>query len=126
MQSLNVPYGHSFMTADIPENNFAGTYFSALPQAAANESAEVCRALDEPIGSLPLEELAKGKKNAVEAFLGSEGGDKKISGFTNLKDFAQSLESPRKILLMVFQHTPPQKDRPAERIRQQIPPRAYR
>ena len=45
--------------------------------------------------------LSKGKKNAVEAFLGGEGGDKKISGFTNLKDFAQSLESPRKILLMV-------------------------
>ena len=65
MQSLNVPYGHSFMTADIPEKNFAGYYFSALPDAVENESAEVCRALDNPIDSPPLEELAKGKKNAV-------------------------------------------------------------
>ena len=65
MQSLNVPYGHSFMIADIPEKNFAGYYFSALPDAVENESAEVCRALDNPIDSPPLEELAKGKKNAV-------------------------------------------------------------
>ena len=45
--------------------------------------------------------LSKGKKNAVEAFLRGEGAGKKFLGFTNLKDFAQSLESPRKILLMV-------------------------
>ena len=62
MPNINMPYGHSFMTADIQESNFAGCYFSALPDTAADESAEVCRALDTPISALSLEEL---RKNAV-------------------------------------------------------------
>jgi len=65
MPEITVPYGHSYLTADIPEENFIGCYTSNLPDAAPDGAAEVCRALDEPIASLPLEELARGKKNAV-------------------------------------------------------------
>ncbi len=45
--------------------------------------------------------LSQGKANAVEAFLNGVAKGKNILGFTNLKDFVESLESPKKILLMV-------------------------
>lgn len=65
MPTVNIPYGHTHLSADIPAENFLGCYTSNLPAAAADPAAEVCRALDEPIASPPLEELARGKKNAV-------------------------------------------------------------
>ena len=65
MPTVQIPYGHTFLSADINAANFAGCYTSKLPGAAADQNAEVCRALDNPIASPPLEELARGKKNAV-------------------------------------------------------------
>lgn len=65
MRKVNIAYGIGGMTALIPEKNLLGVYESQLPPAAADEAAEIRRALDEPIGSLPLEELARGRKNCV-------------------------------------------------------------
>lgn len=40
-----------------------GVYESELPAAAIDPIAEVEQALDNPIGSQKLEDIAKGKKN---------------------------------------------------------------
>ena len=53
------------MDLTLPEHGFLGIFESALPPAAKDQSAEVERALDNPIGSAPLEELARGKRSAV-------------------------------------------------------------
>jgi len=53
------------MEADIDDVRLNGIYRSALPPAAADEAACVRAALDEPIGSPRLEELAVGKDKVV-------------------------------------------------------------
>lgn len=45
--------------------------------------------------------LSKAKGDVVQTFLKGEANGKKILGFTNLADFVNSLEAPKKILLMV-------------------------
>ncbi len=62
---ISLPYGHAHMTAHVPAELLNGIYSSALPKAAADPESEVVRAMDSPIGSVPLEELARGKRNAV-------------------------------------------------------------
>lgn len=65
MKNIHIAYGHSGMTAQIPESNLLGIYESALPPAAADGYAEVVRAMDNPIDSPPLELLARGKNSCV-------------------------------------------------------------
>ncbi|MBP5542886.1 MAG: nickel-dependent lactate racemase [Kiritimatiellae bacterium] len=60
-----VPYGRGCMEAEVAPERFLGVFFAPVPEAAADQAAEVKRALDAPIGSPPLEELAKGRRNAV-------------------------------------------------------------
>ncbi|MBQ7652670.1 MAG: nickel-dependent lactate racemase [Victivallales bacterium] len=62
---VRIPYGHSPLEADIPDERIAGIYESRLPEPSMPEAEYVRRALDAPIGSPRLEELARGKKNAV-------------------------------------------------------------
>ena len=65
MAVIQLPYGKTGMTAEIPDQNLAGIYESFLPPAAADPAKEVADAMDHPIGSLPLEDLAKGKRSVV-------------------------------------------------------------
>ena len=65
MKNIHIAYGHSGMTAQIPDENLLGIYESALPPAAADGYAEVVRAMDNPIDSPPLEQLARGKSSCV-------------------------------------------------------------
>lgn len=65
MAEVKLPYAKTHLTLDVPEKNLLGVYESELPAAAADQSGEVNRALDNPIGSKPLEELAKDRKKAV-------------------------------------------------------------
>lgn len=65
MVTVHVPYGKTGMTVDIEEKNLLGVFESTLPDAANDPFAEVINAFDNPIGSIPLEEMAKDKKNAV-------------------------------------------------------------
>ena len=65
MTEIKLPYGKTHLSVNVPEKNLVGIFESELPAAAADQSAEVNRALDNPIGSKPLEELAKGKRTAV-------------------------------------------------------------
>ncbi len=53
------------MEADIPNSRIAGIYESRLPSPALPEADYVRQALDAPIASPHLEELARGRKNAV-------------------------------------------------------------
>ncbi len=65
MANIRIPYGRTHLSASLEDGNLLGIYHSSLPPRAENESAEVSRALDAPIGSGRLEELARKAKNAV-------------------------------------------------------------
>ena len=64
---IRFPYGRDFLPLDIPEDRLQGVLVSRLhhytPKGAPQELVE--EALKHPIGSAPLRELAKGKKNIV-------------------------------------------------------------
>ena len=62
---IRIPYGRTTMEARVPETNLLGVYNSRLPESSGNEAELVREALDHPIDSPPLEELAKGKRSAV-------------------------------------------------------------
>ena len=67
MTKIAIPYGLGSQCIDIPEarlNAVLESRIAAMPPAS-DEDAEVLRALSEPIGSLPLRELAKGKRRVT-------------------------------------------------------------
>ena len=65
MPEIKVPYGRTGCRAVIPDRNFLGIFESSVPHAAEDQDGAVREALDHPIGSPLLEELARGKKTAV-------------------------------------------------------------
>jgi len=60
-----VPCHKSQAVFRIPEENYLGSFAPSCEPAAADPAAEVRRALDNPIGSKPLRELAAAAKNCV-------------------------------------------------------------
>lgn len=64
-KTISLPYGKTRISVDVAEERLVGVFTSELPPAAADEGAEVDRALDAPIGSPRLEELAVGKGRVV-------------------------------------------------------------
>ena len=62
---VSIPYGRKHLEAELEDKNLLGVYTSSVPAPASDPVAEVERALDAPIGSFKLEELAAGKRNAV-------------------------------------------------------------
>lgn len=67
MKHLDFPYGKTKLSVDIPEQELAGVLISAIHdyQPAAHEESLVKAALENPIGTAPLAELAKEKHNIV-------------------------------------------------------------
>lgn len=67
MVEINLPYDKKTITARIPDKNFIGLLESKAEHFSNpyTEKETVEKSLDNPIGSLPLEELAKGKKDIV-------------------------------------------------------------
>ena len=67
MASIKLPFGKSGITAEIPDDRLAGVLRSEAGsyKAEKGESEIVQDALDEPIDSPKLSELAKGKNNIV-------------------------------------------------------------
>ena len=65
MIEIKIPCGRNFLSAQVPESELLGIFHAALPQAAPDPDDEVKRAMEFPIDSPPLSELARGKKNAV-------------------------------------------------------------
>lgn len=67
MVEINLPYDKKMITARIPDKNFIGLLESKAEHFSNPyiEKETVEKSLDNPIGSLPLEELAKDKKDIV-------------------------------------------------------------
>lgn len=65
MVEISLPYDKKMITARIPDKNFIGLLESKAEHFSNpyTEKETVEKSLDNPIGSLPLEELAKGKKD---------------------------------------------------------------
>ena len=62
---IEVPCGPGVCAAELPERGFLGVFRSRVPDPAPDPDAEVARALDAPIGSPRLEELASGARTAT-------------------------------------------------------------
>ena len=62
---IEVPCGPGVCAAELPERGFLGVFRSRVPAPAPDPDAEVARALDAPIGSPRLEELASGARTAT-------------------------------------------------------------
>lgn len=67
MAKIKIPYSNKRLEVDIPDHNLAAILESKAHtyQAKCSQEEIVNRALDHPIGSVPLEELVRGKKNMV-------------------------------------------------------------
>jgi nickel-dependent lactate racemase len=67
MPSLKLPYDRGHMVVDIPHSRLAGILESRAHhyQPAQDQETLVRKALDNPVGTPLLEELARGKKNVV-------------------------------------------------------------
>lgn len=67
MSKIKIPYHKEFWEIEIDNNNLEGILESKAHNFKSDISQEeiVARALDNPIGSLSMEELVKGKKNMV-------------------------------------------------------------
>jgi len=65
--NISVPYGRTHLTAQLPDDRIRGVLCSHLEhyQPTMGETELVETALRCPVGSAPLEELVKGKKNIV-------------------------------------------------------------
>jgi lactate racemase len=62
---VNLPYGDAELGIDIPEENLIGVYSPEDVPPVSDVRTEVQRALENPIGSKRLDELARGKKKVV-------------------------------------------------------------
>lgn len=60
-----VPYGKGEMEIRIPRENYLATLMPHYKPGVKDEAGEVKRALENPIGTPRLKEIARGKKNAV-------------------------------------------------------------
>ncbi|MBE6370153.1 MAG: nickel-dependent lactate racemase [Lentisphaerae bacterium] len=65
MKNFQLPYGKGHITGTAENALLNGVYTAQLPPAAADAVAEVEFALDNPIDSPPLEELARCKRTAL-------------------------------------------------------------
>ena len=63
--NISIPYDRTRLEANVPDHRLLGVFEAPLPRPAPDAAAEVARALDEPIGSPPLEELARGARTAT-------------------------------------------------------------
>lgn len=62
---VKLPYGNTSLDIRVPEKNIIGVYSPVDLAPVADIDMEVKRALDNPIGTKPLKELVKGKRNVV-------------------------------------------------------------
>lgn len=64
MTEIRLKYGDGELTAEAPDGIFAGTIGPGTPEPAESPDEVIRRALDTPIGSAPLVELARGARTA--------------------------------------------------------------
>lgn len=63
--TISIPYDRTRLEAEVPDDRLLGVFEAPLPPPAPDGAAEVSRALDAPIGSPRLEELARGVATAT-------------------------------------------------------------
>ena len=63
--TVELKYGKGSVSLDVPEGSVIATLYPNEVEKAADEEAEIERAVSNPIGVPHLEELARGKKTAV-------------------------------------------------------------
>ncbi|KUK14672.1 MAG: nickel-dependent lactate racemase [Synergistetes bacterium] len=56
---ISVPYGHGFISADVPIKNLMGIYEAPGVKPAKDPTSEIINALENPIGSPPLSHIVK-------------------------------------------------------------------
>lgn len=67
-KTVTIPYGRNdHVSVEIPEENLIGIFKPKESKPLINEEEAIKEALLEPVGTLPLKELAKGRKNAAIA-----------------------------------------------------------
>lgn len=65
MRRIDIPYGRGVMPVDVDEASLAGVLVARDWATATDEAAVVRAALDAPIGTPPLRELARGKRRVL-------------------------------------------------------------
>ncbi|MCS7233753.1 MAG: nickel-dependent lactate racemase [Synergistetes bacterium] len=66
MIKVTIPFGHNYISANIPTENLMGIYEAPGVEPAKDPIEEITKALEEPIGTPPLSKLAKpGKKVCI-------------------------------------------------------------
>lgn len=65
MKKITLPYGRTSICGDVDEKNLIGVFESAMPAPVVDPVAAVEDALEHPIGSQRLEEIAKKKRSAL-------------------------------------------------------------
>ncbi len=64
-QTVSIPYGDGQLVARIPASNLLAVASPRDVAPAADPAAEICRAIDAPIGAPPLRHAARGARRAV-------------------------------------------------------------
>lgn len=62
---ISIPYDRRVETAEVDDSVFLGCFESSLPETPPDQAMTLAAALDRPISSLKLEDLAAGKRSAV-------------------------------------------------------------
>lgn len=60
-----IPYGKGEIEIQIPKKNFVAALMPQYKPGVKDEEEEIRKALENPIGTKRLKEIARGKKNAV-------------------------------------------------------------
>src|SRR5271157_958232 len=64
-QTERIPYGKGEMEIQIPRKNYLATLMPNFKRGVKDEAGEIKKALESPIGTKRLQEIARGKKSAV-------------------------------------------------------------
>lgn len=69
----DIPYGSGEISLKIPRKNYLGTIMPTYPPGRADETAEIVRALKNPIGTATLRDIAAGKKGTKTVVVVNDG-----------------------------------------------------
>ncbi len=65
VSNVKIPYGREFIEFSIPDDNLIGVYSPQDFPAVADLKNEILQAINNPIGTKPVRELARGAKKVV-------------------------------------------------------------
>jgi len=108
--NIKVPYGKKdFLDLKVPEKNLIGVYSAKEGEPIKEEKKAIEKALSNPIGTLPLTELAKNKKDAMIAINDASRPNIQIKVLPILVDYLLKAGMKRediKVMIGVGSHRP--------------------